>query len=172
MPPTKIYARRSLTPVPPPPAGLTTVPMSALGEEAFGRLLVAACQGDPFDESTADTVVDELRMMAEAAGDRFDADCWYTVHDAQGEVGVLLPQPFPDIENTGTLFYVGVLPHRRGEGLGRKLYELGLSELARRGCTEYLGSTAAANEPMLAIFRAAGCELEEHAAPAPPPADR
>lgn len=156
----KIVARRRLNPPEPLPTGWRLASLDELGEEVFVGELLRASAGDPFHTSTAETAHDDFRELVEAAGDRFDPRCWYVASDADGVIGVVLPQPFPDDPSVGTLLYLGVAPERRGQGLGRQLHWLGLSELSRRGARSYVGSTAPANAAMVAIFTANGCVLD------------
>ncbi|UBH25497.1 GNAT family N-acetyltransferase [Micrococcus porci] len=160
MPEQRIIARRSLGNAPTRPDGLRLASLAALGEEQFSTHMLAASGGDPFDTSTEESALEDLLEIIEGAGDHFDPHAWYVVGDGEGEIGVVLPQPLPDKPGTGTVFYVAVLPSRRGRGKGRQLHQFGLSELARRGCTEYVGSTSVDNAPMVAVFQANGCELE------------
>ena len=78
-------------------------------------------------------------------------------YDAQGEIGVVLPQIYAQDPTAGTLFYLAVVPERRGSGLGRRLHAFGLRRLRQLGAVHYYGSTDSRNAPMLAIFTANGC---------------
>ncbi|GAA1371529.1 GNAT family N-acetyltransferase [Luteococcus sanguinis] len=156
---TKIVARRALDEPEPVPDGWQLTSLAEMGEEDFVRVLLRASEGDPYDTSTPETAAEDFRELVEAAGDRFEPGGWLVVSDAEGEIGVVLPQVFPDDPTAGTLFYLAVVPGRRGRGLGRQLHRLGLSELRRRGANTYLGSTGASNAPMTAIFAANGCRV-------------
>jgi GNAT superfamily N-acetyltransferase len=131
-----------------------------VGEAAFIARMALASTGDPFEdrEGGSRDYDGEWRALVASAGPRFDARTWLLVDDARGPVGVLLPQPVtPTI---GTLFYVGVVPARRGEGLGRMLHALGLTRLAAQGLVRYVGSTDTRNAAMLRVFAANGCPIE------------
>lgn len=155
----KVIARRVLDEPKPTPSGWTLDSLEQVGEQDFNRVMLRASDGDPYDTSTPESAEADFRELVEAAGGQFDPRGWYLVRDDRGDVGVVLPQVFPDEPTTGTLFYVAVVPERRGEGLGRALHRFGLSELAKRGAKAYVGSTDATNEPMIAIFTANGCSL-------------
>lgn len=103
--------------------------------------MLAAGEGDAFSTTTPETASDDVTELVAYAGDAFDPARWLLVSDAAGPVGVVLPQPYPDEPGTGSLFYIGVMPDRRGAGHGARLHLLGLHELAARGCTRYVGST-------------------------------
>ncbi len=157
MEPTKVVARRLLAEPQPSPDDWKLSTLDELGLAAFNQVMLRASDGDPYDTSTAESAGEDFRELVEAAGAAFDPRSWYVVADGRSDVGVVLPQVFPDDPTTGTLFYVAVLPERRGEGLGRALHAFGLSELARRGARNYVGSTDPENTAMIAIFEANGC---------------
>ncbi len=127
------------------------------GVERFARALEQAAEGDPFEPEGCHDAVGELEELVRLAGDAFDPDGWWVVREDGRAAGVLLPQVRADRRDTGTLFYVGVLPAWRGRGLGRRLHALGLRKLGERGCRRYVGSTEARNVPMLAVFARNGC---------------
>lgn len=133
--------------------------MADLGERAFAAVMLDASTADPFDPSSPETAVEDLRGLVDAAGDQFDARRWLLLADERGDIGVVLPQPFPRDPTTGTLFYLGVLPRRRGHGYGRSLHGYGLELLRLLGVERYVDSTDAANAAMIAIFEANGCEV-------------
>ena len=156
---TKIVARRRLAAPQPIPDDWKLSTLEELGPEAFNQVMLRASDDDPYDTSTVESADEDFRELVDAAGTAFDPRSWYVVVDSRSEVGVVLPQVFPGNPTTGTLLYVAVLPERRGEGLGRALHAFGLSELARRGARDYVGSTDPDNAPMIAIFAANGCTL-------------
>lgn len=153
----KAYVTRSLVD-PAPPAldartrGWTPVPLAACGQARFLQRLTLCAQGDP-------QPVGEFAELVDAAGSLFDPEGWYLVDDADGPLGVVLPQAYPDVPTLGTLLYIGVLPERRGAGLGRELHQYGLQILAERGCTDYAGSTDLANVAMQRVFELNGCPV-------------
>ena len=138
-------------------AGFVLRSLVEVGEPEFVARMLAASEGDPFEERKgADRDPErEWRELVEGAGARFDPTRWLLVDDAKGPVGVVLPQAHD--EKSGTLFYVAVLPERRGEGLGTRLHAFGLERLADMGLPRYVGSTDVRNAPMLRVFARNGC---------------
>jgi ribosomal protein S18 acetylase RimI-like enzyme len=132
--------------------------LAEIGEDRFLEIMIRAAQGDPFEDVTARDPRSDFRDLVDYAGTRFDPTWWRVAYLDRDPVGVVLPQVFSDRTNEGTLFYVGVLPEFRGRGFGRMLHASGLAFLAGRGITRYIGSTDARNFPMIAVFRANGCE--------------
>lgn len=139
--------------------------MAQLGERTFAQKLLMASTGDPFETSTPDSALSDLRDLRHRAGATFDAEQWLLLSDEHGEIGVVLPQVYERDRTSGTLFYIGIMPDRRGHGLGLKLHQFGLHRLRELGAMDYRGSTDATNTSMLAIFKANGCDLESQARP-------
>lgn len=143
------------------PTGWRLESLAQLGRDGFAQRMLAAAHGDPFNPSTPDTAAADLQDLVDYAGEAFDPDAWYAVSDDEGPLGVVLPQLFTgDEHDLGTLFYIGIVPERRGAGLGRQLHRWGLGELARRGARRYVGSTDDRNGAMAAIFAANGASVE------------
>lgn len=138
--------------LPPRPRGWTERSLAEVGETAFQERLVEASEGDPFEARRAgprDTGR-EWRELVLSAGQRFDPTRWLLVDDATGPIGVLLPQAINELK--GTLYYLAIVPARRGQGLGAPLYALGLHRLREMGLAHYAGSTDVRNTAMLAVF--------------------
>lgn len=155
----KAYVDRSLeADLPPDPPGLELRTLADVAEADFLSRMTAATVGDPFEDRKEGTdPAEEWKALIAYAGERFDPSRWFLVDDAEGPVGVVLPQATSD-EN-GTLFYVAVLPERRGEGLGTRLHAKGLHLLAGQGVTNYFGSTDLRNEAMSRVFERNGCQV-------------
>jgi ribosomal protein S18 acetylase RimI-like enzyme len=128
-----------------------------VGKPEFLRIMTEAAQGDPFEDVTDGDPEADFNELVEGAGNRFDPASWMLAQVGDDVVGVVLPQELPGDDKEGTLFYVAVLPAFRGRGYGRALHAAGLSMLAERGVTRYVGSTDTRNAPMLRVFEANGC---------------
>lgn len=131
--------------------------LAELGEERFLEIMTEAARGDPFEDMSERDARSDFRELVKYAGDRFDPTWWRIAFQGGEPVGVVLPQAFADRDAEGSLFYVGVLPDRRGHGFGKVLHGAGLEFLARNGIERYVGSTDGRNAPMIAIFNANGC---------------
>ncbi|HXG76778.1 MAG TPA: GNAT family N-acetyltransferase [Gaiellaceae bacterium] len=85
----------------------------------------------------------------------------FVAEDERGElVGFLcgfLSQTDPQ---EAYIHFVGVAPERRGEGIGRTLYERFFAEVAEQGRTLVRCVTSPANERSLAFHRALGFEVD------------
>jgi len=131
--------------------------LAEAGKAEFLRVMTEAAAGDPFEDMAGRDAEDDFRELKDAASDKFDPASWMLAQVGGDVVGVVLPQEYPGSKREGTLFYVAVLPAFRGRGYGRALHASGLSMLAERGVTRYVGSTDTRNGPMLKVFEANGC---------------
>lgn len=156
----KIFVERDLADLDPTPDPVTVswtlTSLAELGVVDFAQRMVRAAEGDPFDVSTPESAADDLQELIDGAGSNFDPTWWVVASDAGGDIGVVLPSPSPDAPGEGGLSYVGVVPHRRGEGHGHRLHLLGLQRLHQLGVRRYVGSTDELNVPMLRTFRRNG----------------
>lgn len=132
------------------------MPLAACGRARFLERLTLCAQGDPQPVVSPEG---EFAELVEAAGSLFDPEGWYLVDDEHGPLGVDLPQAYPDAPTLGTLLSIGVLPKRRGAGLGRALHRFGLQVLIERGCIDYAGSTDLANVAMQRVFELNDCPV-------------
>jgi uncharacterized protein YhfF/RimJ/RimL family protein N-acetyltransferase len=171
----KVFVKRRLDDdLPAAPGSWRFRSLAEVGDRAFSARMGEASEGDPFEErqGAARDLDREWRELTESAGARLDRTRWLLVDDDDGPVGVVLPQAIG--EDTGTLYYVAVLPERRGAGLGTKLHALGLRLLASHGLRRYVGSTDVRNAPMRAVFerngaRVTGTEAYYRPSRSPPP---
>ncbi len=154
----KAFVARGLTgDLPKPRVEFTFRTLAEVGRAEFIRVMTKAAEGDPFEDMEGRDPEADFQELVDMAGEKYAPESWFFALLDSEVVGVLLPQAFPDSETDGTLFYVAVLPAFRGRGYGRALHASGLSMLAERGVTRYVGSTDTRNGPMLKIFEANGC---------------
>lgn len=157
----KAFVGRELgSALPDVPGGLALRSLAEAGEATFIARMHEASRGDPFEERrpAVRDLAAEWQDLVASAGVRFDPARWVLVEDADGPLGLVLPQRVN--ATTGTLYYLGVVPARRGRGLGRAIHALGLRLLADAGLVRYVGSTDVRNAAMLAVFARNGCPVE------------
>src|SRR5262245_5677738 len=157
----KVFVARDLAPPLPDPGDVWRLrSLEQTREDEFIWRMFLASTGDPFEErkGVERDLGREWRELVASAGPRFVPARWLLADDARGPVGVVLP-PFQR-PHLGTLYYVGVIPARRGEGLGRALHALGLARLAADGAKRYVGSTDTRNAAMRRVFERNGCPVE------------
>jgi len=149
--------------------GLSLHSLAEVGKAAFAATLEAASEGDPFEPEGAHDALRELGDLIAYAGDAFDPSAWWIVREGEEDVGAVLPQTEADEPEAGSIFYVGIVPEKRGRGFGRLLHALALDALAARGAKRYVGSTELRNAPMRRVFARNGCrEIARQVFYAPP----
>ncbi len=82
---------------------------------------------------------------------------WWTLLSLHGEAaGFVLPVTYDNCAREGldeaTIFHMGVLPDRRGQGLGRALLRQATKSLLAHGVWRIYCDTAANNAPMIHLF--------------------
>lgn len=85
----------------------------------------------------------------------------YVAEDADGDLAAFLCGFLSQTDSDEAyIHFVGVSPERRGEGLGRVLYERFFEEARAQGRTTIRCVTSPANEGSLAFHRALGFEVD------------
>jgi ribosomal protein S18 acetylase RimI-like enzyme len=85
----------------------------------------------------------------------------YVVDDDEGQLaGFLIGFLSQTDPSEAYVHFVGVAPERRGQGLGRSLYERFFADARAHGRTLVRCVTSPANEPSVAFHRALGFEVE------------
>jgi ribosomal protein S18 acetylase RimI-like enzyme len=86
----------------------------------------------------------------------------YVVDGEDGQLAAFLIGFLSQTDPTEAyVHFVGVAPERRGEGLGRQLYERFFSDAILNGRTRIRCVTSPANEPSVAFHKAMGFEVEK-----------
>lgn len=74
------------------------------------------------------------------------------------EIGVIMPQIFPDKPEWGGVFHIGIVPDERNKSYGRIIHSKALDILREQGAVKYLGSTNINNKPMIRLFELNDCK--------------
>ena len=98
----------------------------------------------------------QYEAMKQEIGEQYNTSS-FSVYWDENPFGMLIPIIDPGKNEEGRLLYRGILPERRGKGLGTPLHQLGLALLQEKGATYYIGSTGIENKPMQQIFRNNNC---------------
>jgi ribosomal protein S18 acetylase RimI-like enzyme len=86
----------------------------------------------------------------------------YVMDDEDGQLAAFLIGFLSQTDPTEAyVHFVGVAPDRRGEGLGRQLYERFFSDAILQGRTRVRSVTSPANEQSVAFHKAMGFEVEK-----------
>lgn len=100
--------------------------------------------------------IDDVLAGYRATGD-FSPERWLIATQQGRDIGCLLLTDHPE-DDQWELIYVGVAPEFRGRGLGVVLTRHALALARRAGRRHVVLAVDAANEPALAMYRAAGFE--------------
>lgn len=150
----------------PPPAGIRFGPVAPETVAALvGRALAHSQDlGNQHAVATRGEHAAAAELLALGpAHFRWEPDWWRCALTAQGEVaGFVLPVVFKDDSAwrdghpQGTIFYMGVMPERRGEGLGKALVDEATRVFLAAGCWRIFCDTGTTNAPMVRAFRSCG----------------
>jgi GNAT superfamily N-acetyltransferase len=147
----QVHYRAALGPVPPPDIALSYEAFADVGARGLRRLLEAIWPDSL--SPTGRTALEEqaeLRLAGEGG-----VRLWRVAFLGDDPVGVALAHRAGD---EGMLRLLGVVAHRRGEGLGRALHRAALRLLREHGATHYVDTTGASNVAMRRLLEAAGGE--------------
>lgn len=75
-------------------------------------------------------------------------------------LGISIPHIEPGTKEEGRLFYFGLLPEHRGQGLSAPLHLQSLWALKEMGAVYYIGSTHTENKKMQRVFKKNGCSVK------------
>ncbi|GGH88175.1 GNAT superfamily N-acetyltransferase [Pullulanibacillus pueri] len=95
--------------------------------------------------------------LQQELGPRYKEYCQLGFIDDQ-PIGITIPHLEPGTVNEGRLFYFGLLPEWRGQGLGAPFHLKSLYYLKMIGMHQYIGATGEKNKPMQRIFERNGCQ--------------
>ena len=110
------------------------------------------------DDERTGSAKEFLQELIDMAGESYNNQNWFIAFELDSPIGLLLPQAFDDDTYEGSIFYIGILPQYRNQGLGKILHAKGLSKLKLLGCNNYVGSTDVSNQSMLKVFDHNHCE--------------
>jgi GNAT superfamily N-acetyltransferase len=156
----KQYARRNIEGYRSPyEDALRCVSINEIDTVELIRVLGEAMRGGSARDLDVDHPELELEHNIEFAGDAYHPETWVIAYKDDQPVGVIFAQRYHDKLEEGSLFFIGVLPDFRGQGLGKVLHAKGVEMLAEIGVKEYVGSTDVQNEAMIRTFAANDCRL-------------
>ncbi|TQR17199.1 GNAT family N-acetyltransferase [Psychrobacillus soli] len=101
-----------------------------------------------------------MASIASELGDKWRSHCYSFFADNK-LVGISIPHIEMGTQDEGRMFYFGVVPDMRGQGLGAKLHKLTLELMKKMQANYYVGSTDESNKHMINIFKKNGCTLRD-----------
>lgn len=130
--------------------------LEEIGKENFMKVFE---QTTDVGEEQESTPMEFFNVIYDYAGDKFNPANYLVALHNGSEIGVLMPQVYPNNNREGTLFHLGVVPGERNKGYGKIMHSKGLVILKDQGVEIYIGSTNTKNKSMLRLFEANGCKV-------------
>jgi len=130
-----------------------------IDENEFAQLY-AECREGTANKNDQSEISDVMQSIKTELGPDWKKNCYYfKLKDEY--VGISIPHIEIGKTDEGRLFYFGVMPTMRNQGLGKTIHKISLALLKNKfNATYYIGSTDTNNEHMIKIFEANNCELK------------
>jgi len=134
--------------------------LAEVGGDAAAEMLARAAAGDPRGDDENDDPRAAIAEFLGAPALTHGPDCVQVGYLDGRPVAFVCAQVQPT-DGWARITYMGVVPEERGRGLGAWVHRRGFRILRDQGGQLYHGGTAAANAPMLRLFRAHKCRETE-----------
>ncbi len=130
-----------------------------LDDQEFGELY-DLCRFASANKNIKQPIDQVMLSIKNELGPEWRQYCYYFTKD-EALIGISIPHIEMGTEDEGRLFYFGVVPSLRGQGLGIKIHKISLALLKNFRANYYVGSTDTNNSHMIKIFEKNGCELRD-----------
>jgi GNAT superfamily N-acetyltransferase len=130
--------------------------LAEVGFDMAAEMLARVAEGDPRGDAENDDPRAEVAEFLAAPALTRGPECVQVGYVAGKPVAFVCAQVQPS-DGWSRIAYMGVVPEARGKGLGAWVHRRGFRMIREQGGKLYQGGTAAANAPMLWLFRAHGC---------------
>ncbi|MBO1581493.1 GNAT family N-acetyltransferase [Bacillus sp. XF8] len=124
--------------------------------EAEFKSLWERCMSGSDNQSSILHINEHFYTIQAELGEGWEKSC-IAFYDKEQPIGISIPHIEPGTKEEGRLFYFGLLPEERGNGISTHIYLQSLHLLKQRGATYYIGSTHMTNEKMQKVFWKNGC---------------
>lgn len=128
-----------------------------LSEDQFKQLW-GRCMTGSDNKSSSLSMDQHLLSVRSELGDSWRKSCLVFFMN-ETPIGISIPHIEPGTIDEGRLFYFGLLPEARGQGLSTALHLQSLSYLREMGAAHYIGSTHLKNTKMQRVFEKNGCRV-------------
>ena len=130
-----------------------------LDDREYGNLY-DLCRSGSANKNIKQPMDQVINSLKNELGPEWRKHCYYFTND-EALVGISIPHIEMGTEDEGRLFYFGVVPNLRGQGLGVNIHKISLVLLKKFLANYYVGSTDVNNSDMIKIFEKNGCELRD-----------
>lgn len=130
---------------------------SHVTEDEFAELWTRCMMytGNTHSTLTINEHIDSLKSELQAS---WKSSC-FVAYNGRDPIGISIPHLEPGTRDEGRLFYFGILPDKRGQGLAKQMHADSLYLLKNLGAGYYVGSTHETNTRMRRVFKSNGCTL-------------
>jgi GNAT superfamily N-acetyltransferase len=128
-----------------------------INDQEYGELY-RLCKSGSANKNNIETDDQVIISLKNELGASWEEHCFYFTKD-NVVIGISIPHIEMGTEDEGRLFYFGVIPDMRGQGIGTKIHKITLGLLKNWNATYYVGSTDVHNKHMIKIFEQNGCML-------------
>lgn len=122
--------------------------------------LYELCRSGSANKNTKQPIAQVMSSLENELGPEWRKHCYYFLKDG-AYAGISIPHIEMGTEDEGRLFYFGVVPAQRGQGIGAQIHQISMHLLKHFHATYYVGSTDVNNANMIKIFEKNGCELRD-----------
>ncbi|NMH72156.1 GNAT family N-acetyltransferase [Bacillus sp. RO2] len=122
--------------------------------------LYELCRSGSANKNTKQPIAQVMRSLKSELGPEWHEHCYYFIKNG-AFAGISIPHIEMGTEDEGRLFYFGVVPALRGQGIGQHIHQISMELLKKYHATYYVGSTDVNNTNMIKIFEKNGCELRD-----------
>ncbi|WP_223700001.1 GNAT family N-acetyltransferase [Sutcliffiella deserti] len=130
-----------------------------LSEKEYEKLY-ELCRSGSANKNTKQPIDQVMNSIRNELGADWHRHCYYFKKD-ENLIGISIPHIEIGTEDEGRLFYFGIVPDLRGQGLGASIHNISMGLLKQFQANYYVGSTDVNNSYMIRIFEKNGCELRD-----------
>lgn len=118
------------------------------------------CRMESANKNIKQPIDQVMNSLKNELGSEWRHHCYYFSKD-DTIIGISIPHIEMGTEDEGRLFYFGIVPSQRGQGLGEIIHKISLVLLQKFQAHTYVGSTDVNNSYMIKVFEKNGCELRD-----------
>ncbi|MGD6781809.1 GNAT family N-acetyltransferase [Sutcliffiella horikoshii] len=122
--------------------------------------LYELCRSGSANKNTKQPIAQVMSSLENELGPEWRKHCYYFLKDG-AFAGISIPHIEIGTEDEGRLFYFGVVPELRGQGIGAQIHRVSMELLKQFQATYYVGSTDVNNTNMIKVFEKNGCQLRD-----------
>lgn len=154
---SKVNVKRDLMQLPDVSSAYTAEKLTnqTFSEQEF-KLLWENCMAGSDNTPTTLTINEHLQSLKSELGTGWEESCYVLSYNKKPGA-ITIPHIEPGTISEGRLFYFGLLPEVRGQGLSKTFHLQSLHLLKGIGASYYIGSTHLSNHKMQHVFKHNKC---------------